>query len=170
MKRTLTIFVFTIALWGCVGSGAGSNASTINAPKVISTPLGKAVDLPGLADKSPDEIRNILGIAPKHETPYLVFVLPQGELTFYHENGKQITASFDLTGPDGYTGLDSIEKLGDLVGIDVHGKPVPSPSYRGYYRYNNLSVNGRILKQVSFSGVGGRFNHVAIHAVPDEDD
>ena len=162
MKIILPIVVLAIAVLGCGRFGAGSNAGNTTGQKANSAPAAaaKAVDMPSLVGKSPDEIKKIVGIEPRFETPYLAFELPQGTLTVDYMKGKQTTIGFEPT-----TGSDSAEKLGDMVGIDVHGKPESRGSGEFHF-YDDLNANGKTLRQVSFRKVGDKFTNVSIDVEP----
>ena len=168
MKITLPIVVLTIAVLGCGRFGAGSNAGTNNGAKSNSTSAAavKAVDMPSLVGKSPEEVKKIVGIEPRFETPYLAFELPQGTLTVDYMKGRQTTIGFELkaiqVGSQTATGFDSPDKLGDLVGIDLHGVPVPTPT-GGFYFYDNVKASGGTpLKRVSLHKTTDSFNQISI--------
>jgi len=168
MKITLPVIVLVIAVLGCgrFGTGSGSNAGTNDAPKTNSTPAApvKAFDMPSLVDKSRDEVKKIMNVTPKSEDPWLEYDLPQGYLTIWYTKGKQSHLSFDLksiqVGSQTASGFASPEQLGDLVGIDVHGKPLPTEN-GGFYKYEGLNLNGK-PRNVTFHKVGNGFSGVSV--------
>ena len=162
MRITLPIILLTLAVLGCGRFGAGTETGS-NAAKTNAAPAsaGKAVDMPSLVGKSPEDIKKIVGTEPRFETPYLSFDLPQGTLTVDYAKGKQTTIGFDAKAP----GFDSAEKLGDVVGIDVKGKTESNASGE-YHYYEGLGAGGKALPQVTFHKAGDKFDHVSIDVEP----
>jgi hypothetical protein len=147
---------------GCGRFGAGSNAGS-NAVKSNSAPATgtKAVDMPGLVGKSTEEIKTIVGVEPRFETPYLAFELPDGELTVDSMKGKQTSIGFKAKGP----GFASADKLGDLVGIDLRGLPAPASSGE-YSFYDDVKTSKGTLKRVSLHKTGDNFDQISIDLDP----
>lgn len=166
MKFALPIIVLSMVVLACGRFGNSWNTVADNSPSPNSspTPIVKAVDIPGLIGKSTDEVKKLVPVAPKSETPWLEYELPQGDLTIWYTKGKQTRISFTIRpvrmGSQSASGFSSPEKLGDLVGIDVHGKPVP-PANGSFCTYKDVNINGK-PREVTFSKIGESFNGVSL--------
>jgi len=158
MQIILPLIALMLAVLACGRFGAGSNADS-NSAKSNSAPpaVAKAVDLPGLVGKSNEEIKTIVGVEPRFETPYLAIELPQGELTVDSMKGRQTSIGFKAKG----TGFATPDKLGDLVGIDLKGIPVPTSSGE-YYFYDDVKTPRGTLKRVSLHKTGDSFDQISI--------
>lgn len=159
MRIALPVLVLMIAVLGCsrfssTGAGANNSAASNTASAAKS---GKVVDMPALVGKSPEQIKTIIGETPRFETPYLSFDLPQGSLTVDYMKNVQTTIGFESSGP----GLDSPDKLGDLVGIDLHGLPAPTPT-DGIYFYREVKAGSKTLSTVSLRSTDGKFKQISI--------
>jgi hypothetical protein len=117
--------------------------------------------MPSLVGKSNDEIKAIVKVEPRFETPYLAFELPEGELTVDSMKGRQTSIGFKAKGP----GFASPDKLGDLVGIDLHGLPAPASSGE-YSFYDDVKSSRGILKRVSLHKTGNSFDQISIDLDP----
>jgi tricorn protease-like protein len=120
--------------------------------------------MPSLIDKSRDEVKKTMSVTPKSEDPWLEYDLPQGYLTVWYTKGKQSHLSFKLkpiqAGSQTVSGFATPEPLGDMVGIDVHGKPLPAAN-GSFYKYEGLKLNGK-PRNVTFQKVGDVFSGVSI--------
>jgi len=157
MRVILPAIVLTLVVLGCGRFGAGSNADSNSAKSNSAPASAKAVDLPSLVGKSNDEIKTIVGIEPRFETPYLAFELPQGELTVDSMKGRQTSIGFKAKGG----AFSTPDKLGDLVGIDLRGIPVPTPSGEFYF-YDDVKTSRGTLKRVSLHKTGDSFDQISI--------
>lgn len=170
MRAILPIFALSIAVLGCGLFRNDSKVASNNEPAVTASPAApaKAVDMPSLIGKSRDEIKKIVGVEPKAETdPFIEWYLPQGHLEVsYNNKGKQRRISFSFkpvsVGSQTISGFDSADKLGDLVGVDVHGKS-PTSTISTFYIYEGLQLNGKAVKDVTFSTTSDQFDSVAIN-------
>jgi hypothetical protein len=158
MRIILPLIVLMLVVLACgrfgSGPGAGSNANRSNS---APTAAAKAVDMPSLVGRSNEEIKSIVGVEPKYETPYLAIELPQGELTVDSMKGKQTSIGFKPKG----TAYATPDKLGDLVGIDLKGIPVPTSSGE-YYFYDDVKTPKGTLKRVSLHKTGDSFDQISI--------
>lgn len=170
MRTILPIFALLIAVLGCGLFRNDSKVASNNEPASTSSPTApvKAVDMPSLIGKSRDEIKKIVPAQPKRESDLFVeWDLPQGNLEVNYHKGKQSRISFIFTpvsfGSQTISGFDSADKLGDLVGIDVHGKTPTSTVSDSFVTYEKLPLNGKPVKDVKFNIVSNRFTGVAIN-------
>ena len=141
-------------------TGCGDNCSNFEI-KFVALPK-KLVDVPSLIGKSPDEVKNIIGLTPKKDTEYdskgahyrtdkyefLDIDDARADASVKFKNGKFNKFDFSLMG----LVFDTPEELADHFGIDVRGKSTDKGSMIGY---NDFPINGVTVKRISIIQLTG---------------
>ena len=108
-----------------------------------------------------------MGVAPKSEDPWLEWNLPQGDLTIQYTKEKPSSVDFSFKpvtiGDRTLSGLQSAEKLGEVVGIDMKGK-TPKTSFESFDIYEYV-IQGKTV-DVTFHKTPDTFNRVSIDPNP----
>jgi hypothetical protein len=170
MKTTLPFLLLLIFALGCGKFGPDSSttsnsANSINANANAASPkIAKLFDLPATIGKSKDEIKKMVTGAPKHEDPWLEYVLPEYELTFrFDKNGKASDATFTFKpiriGDASISGLETAQQIGTMAGVDVEGKTPKSAG--GLADTYEMEIGGK-KTDVSFYKVMDRYHRVMI--------
>jgi hypothetical protein len=151
------------------GSATETNAAAANT-KAPERPK-KDVDVPALFGKGRKEINTILG-KPSFTLAYSdKWDFEAGSLSINYDTKKTDQVFFFnyepkmiVVGSQVAHGFANYEPLGDLTGIDVHGKTPSSadPGDTAFTRFENMQMNGQNVHEVSFSKVSGKFTSVNI--------
>ena len=138
-----------------------SNLNLVNTNPAPDKPV-KVVDLPSIIGKSRDEIKMMVRGVPTGDDP-LEYSFPQGKVTIQFTKDKPRSISFNFktnsVGDSTVLGTDRADQLGDIVGIDVHGK-TPNSINGPLYIYEQ-EIGGKKVRLV-FKHGGGKFSSVII--------
>ena len=167
MKNTLPLLLLLLCVLACNKFGPDTTSSTANNSGNASAPapkIAKLFDLPATIGKSKDEIKKMVTGTPKHEDPWLEYVLEEYELTFqFDKKGKASNATFTFKpiriGNASISGLETAEQIGTMTGIDVKGKTPKSAG--GLADTYEMEIGGE-KRDVHFYMVSERYNRVMI--------
>ena len=156
-----------------VTSAPNTSAQTVPGNTVQTTPVSKApaavtkvVDMAALVGKTRDELKTSIKETPAHDTDTVIsWNLPRGVLKATFTRGKQDEISFSFptgkTRPTGSADFTTPEKIGDLVGIDLHGK-TPASSKGESVDYGPMEIGGKKVKSLSVTKNFGVYNVLTI--------
>lgn len=160
----LCILIFAVVGCGRFGGGAGSGAN--NAAASTPRSVEKAVDIPGLFDKSHEEINKVVGQDSKVSVGTASWELSKGTLHIVYSKDKKpgmITYKVrtqDLGGGMSSSGYVTAEELGRAVGLDLKDK-TPSPSSKYTDKYYDFMINGKKC-EVSVSKLLESYNEISV--------
>jgi hypothetical protein len=110
--------------------------------------------------KSRQEIKALIGVPPKREDSIsMEWSFPEGSFTVYYFDGKRDFMALTPKAP----GVDSIEDMAALAGIDLKGRqPDNFSNQRSAYGYYNLDVNGKTVS-ADFERMGDKIPMLRVH-------
>ena len=166
---TTAIFLLLLSTAGCK-SFLGEPSVASKGPKPA-----RVVDIPAIIKTSHEdgasrkEIKALIGVPPEDESRINIeWVFPEGRFTVFYFDGKRDFMSFAVRGQDGADqgshGLDSIEDMAALVGIDLEGKqPDEYSSVRSAYSYS-LDMDGKKVS-ADFDRFYNKILEVRVHEI-----
>lgn len=166
MKKIFLIVALSLVVLSCNMMRSNSPSTVEPTPSPSPVTPKKIIDVPSLLGKTRDEIKNIIGLTPKYVTESRTYGVHSlidgyefkdiGTATIQFENGKFIELTFNIDQIKSVI-LDTPEQLGDMVGVDVHGKPpTTNNTFRNEVTYDDFIINGVKVKRLEFSGTPER--------------
>ena len=174
------LLLFCLVATGCGTSSTNSNVVSNNnthpAPSnttaqnnSTAAPVAghQSIDMASLIGKSRDELKKTIKATPSEDNEDLIsWNFPEGMLKANFSDGKQSQISFSFepgkTGPSKSADFTTPEKLGDLVGVNVHEK-TPSSSKGDFVDYGAMEIGGKKIKKIAFIKNSGVFNVLIVH-------
>ncbi len=166
MKRTrigtvAPILILLLAIAGCRNpfEGEPSFASKGSKPNQV-------VNIPAILDtsheqiKSRKEVKAVVGVPPTIENSISIeWNFPEGSLVVFYFDGKRDFMSLRAKAP----GVDSIEDMAALAGIDLKGRqPDKYSDVSSAYGYYDLDVNGKTVS-ADFERMGSKILALRVH-------
>lgn len=157
----------------CGGAGSSQSGPANSANKSANNsaasarPATKVVDIPSLMGKSKDEVKKAVGTAVAKESPEeLRFDFPDGKLTVSFDKMMNSPIYFALPlGSNTDAAGDSIERLGQMTGIDMKGRTPTKTDPMGTH-YENETLDGKPVRIVFTPTMPGKDKFYEIRVSP----